>query len=228
MQEWLTGGKPIAHRGLHALPKLPENSLAAFAAAIKAEYPIELDVRLLADGEVIVFHDADLERLTGVEGLIAEQTVETLRELRLMGTREPIPLLSETLRLVAGQVPLLIEIKNEPATVGPLEAAILQTLADYTGAFAVQSFCKETVAYLAAYAPHILRGQLSSGNDDWYDENTPLPDFLGYRGDMLPTTLSTALRANGLPLLVWTIQTTEQQSRVAEFADNYIFEFIRP
>ncbi len=227
---WLTE-RPIAHRGLHALPDAPENSLAAFAAAVEAGTPIELDVRLLADGEVVVFHDGDLERLTGVAGAVAEWSANAIRPLRLLGTDERVPLLRETLDFVAGRVPLLIEIKADSALpVGPLEAATLQLLEGYAGAFAVQSFLPASVAYLAAQAPRVVRGQLAS-DDAWHQgdehatrEESALPDFLAYRLDALPTPLSSALRARGVPLLAWTIQTPPQQSRARSVADNYIFE----
>ena len=124
---WLTA-TPIAHRGLHALPDAPENSLAAFAAAVDAGYPIELDVRLLADGRVAVFHDHDLVRLTGVTGPLEARSAGDLRPLRLLGTDERIPLLPEVLDRVAGRIPLLVEIKPHPGGVGPLEQATLRAV----------------------------------------------------------------------------------------------------
>lgn len=232
---WLTT-KPIAHRGLHALPHAPENSLQAFAAAVRAGAPIEMDVRLLSDGQVAVFHDQDLERLTGMAGPIGARTADGIRALRLCGTNERIPLLSETLDFVAGQVPLLIEIKTDPSSsfpVGPLEEAVLHALSGYAGAFALQSFHAASVAYLAAHAPQVVRGQLAS-DDAWRDSNArpavhdpgdpALPDFVAYDIRALPTPLSSALRARGVPLLAWTIQTPQQQSQARAVADNYIFE----
>jgi glycerophosphoryl diester phosphodiesterase len=222
---WLTA-RPIAHRGLHALPDAPENSLAAFAAAIAAGHPIELDVRPLADGQLAVFHDPDLQRLTGTSGPIRTRSTEDIRDLRLLGTNEHVPLLPETLDFVAGRVPLLIEIKADDATVGPLEQATLQALSGYPGAFAIQSFRAATVTYLAEHAPEIVRGQLAS-NDNWRGDAAD-PDFLAYSIESLPTPLSSALRAGGRALLCWTIRTPEQQRRAAALADNYIFEAISP
>jgi len=231
LPDWLTA-TPIAHRGLHALPAgVPENSLAAFAASVAAGFPIELDVRLLADGQVVVFHDHDLARLTSALGVITAQTAISIGELRLLNTAERIPLLTDVLELVAGQVGLLIEIKADPASdsVGLLEDATLQALSDYRGTFAVQSFRAATVAYLAAHTPLVIRGQLSSGADDWADgPEAAGPDFVAYNIEALPTPLSSRLRARGVPLLAWTVRTPGQRKKVREEADNFIFESIRP
>src|SRR5690606_13589867 len=101
---------PIAHRGLHG-PGMPENSMAAFRAAIAAGYGIECDIQRTADGTALVFHDDDLPRLTGAEGPVGAKGMDDLSQLRLLGTSEPIPTLADLLAEVAGRVPLLIEIK---------------------------------------------------------------------------------------------------------------------
>ena len=108
---------PIAHRGLHS-PGVPENSLAAFRAAIAAGYGIELDIQPSAEGTPMVFHDYDLTRMCGDEGYIVDRSAADLAELRLQGTDEPIPTLVEVLREVAGRVPLLIEIKDPDGRLG--------------------------------------------------------------------------------------------------------------
>jgi len=103
---------PYAHRGLHG-GGVPENSLAAFKKAVDSGHGIELDLQLSADGEVMVFHDYTLVRITGESGLLSERSAEELRSLRLSGTDEHIPTLREVLELVDGRVPLLVEI-NPP------------------------------------------------------------------------------------------------------------------
>src|SRR4051812_50147585 len=103
---------PIAHRGLHAAADgRPENSLAAFAHACRLGFPAELDVRLTRDGEVVVFHDHTLRRLTGAPGRVEERDAADLRALRLVGTAERLPLLHDVLELVGGRVPLAIQLK---------------------------------------------------------------------------------------------------------------------
>src|SRR6478752_8894964 len=99
---------PIAHRGLFDHPIIPENSLSSFKQAIEKGYAIELDVRLGQGGQVVVFHDEDLERATGVNGAVSHIPLENLR---LWNSQESIPTLKETLTLVNGRVPLYIELK---------------------------------------------------------------------------------------------------------------------
>ena len=107
---WLVE-QPIAHRGLHD-KDTPENSLSAFSKAIEAGYPIELDVRLIADGTVVVFHDNSLSRLTENDGYIKFLNKEDLKYLTLKDSEEKIPTFEEVLNLVNGQVPLLIGSNN--------------------------------------------------------------------------------------------------------------------
>ena len=99
-----------AHRGLHG-ESIPENSLAAFAEAKRAGYGVELDVRLSRDGRLVVFHDDTLLRMCGVDGKVSDYTYGELSKMRLLGTDEKIPLFSQVLDLLGGEVALLVEIK---------------------------------------------------------------------------------------------------------------------
>src|SRR4051794_27014293 len=126
------GARPFAHRGLHG-PERPENSRAAFAAAIAAGSGIELDVQASRDGAAIVFHDDELDRLTAARGPIAALSAAELVRLRLAGTAETIPTLADALRLIAGKAPLLIEVKSPHRRVMPLCRAVAAALADYSG-----------------------------------------------------------------------------------------------
>ncbi|MFQ4140451.1 glycerophosphodiester phosphodiesterase family protein [Nodosilinea sp. PGN35] len=225
---WITA-QPIAHRGLHQGAVVPENSLAAFEAAIAAHHPIELDVQLLADGHLAVFHDRDLKRLTGQKKRIADQTLATLKQYRLYATDQSIPLLAEVLALVNGQVPLLIEIKNEKK-VGPPEQALVKTLAGYRGEFAVQSFNPRSLQWFKRYAPDIPRGQLASKPQQFLRSHLLLtwasaPHFISYNVKALPTLPTTlARRYFQLPLLAWTVRSQTDCDRAIMHADNYIFD----
>ncbi len=221
---------------------VPENSRLAFEAAIAANHPIELDIQLLADGQLAVFHDKTLGRLTGQPGRIADQTLCTLKQLHLFGTRQTIPSLVEVLELIQGQVPVLIEIKNE-GIVGPMETALLKTLAGYGGEFAVQSFNPLSVAWFKRHAPSIQRGQLAGKGraKPWlWPQHFVLsnllltwassPDFIAYDLRALPNLPTTLARQSfNKPLLAWTVRNPADQAKAKAYADNYIFDaFLTP
>ena len=86
---WLTN-TPIAHRGLWG-KDIVENSLTAYQKAIDNGYPIEIDLFLTADGHLVSFHDDNLKRMTGFDGLIYNQTISTIKSLRLNKTQQYIP-----------------------------------------------------------------------------------------------------------------------------------------
>ena len=129
-----------AHRGLHDGERA-ENSMSAFAAAKKMGYGIELDVRLSKDGELVVFHDADLTRMTGIEGKVIDFTAEELAKMSLAGTADGIPTFREVLELIDGSVPLLIEVKMDPKEGGVAEK-LIEVIEGYQGDFIVESFKK--------------------------------------------------------------------------------------
>lgn len=242
--DWLLR-TPIAHRGLHdATSGVVENSLPAFWSAARAGYPAELDVRLLADGEVVVFHDQMLDRVTDQTGPIASRTTPQLRTVLLAGAPGEdanvndacIPLLREVLDTIAGATPLLIEIKNE-GDVGALEEAVVLLLAAYRGPYAIQSFHPGTVRYWRDHAPGVPRGLLSGDfRDEAVDDETRRrlrnlealahcePDFIGYDIRLLPADPVTRARARGLPVIGWTARTLEEARRALAHCDNLIFE----
>jgi glycerophosphoryl diester phosphodiesterase len=231
---WLDD-QPIAHRGNWAEgSERPENSLASFEEAAKNGYAIELDVQLTSDGEVAVFHDASLERMTGADGTIADSTLAELRELRLLGGEEGIPTLAEALDVINGRVPVLVEIKNA-GDVGALEDEVARQLSSYAGDVAVMSFNPYSVAEIAEAAPQIQRGQLSTsfeGEDlafyqiillrnllmNW----TSQPDFIAYDLLELPSTTTTIQTWRGRLLLGWTAESKEQRASAEEFCDAVI------
>ena len=151
----------IAHRGFFDNANgIPENSMIAFERAIENSYIIELDVHLLKDGKIVVFHDDNLGRMTGVDKKIKDCTYEDIKNLRLLKTNEKIPLFEDVLRLVDGRVAILIELKYD-VKVGLLEQKILPMLHKYTGKYAVQSFNPMTIMWFRKNAPQIIRGQLA-------------------------------------------------------------------
>ena len=152
--------RPYAHRGLWSEGK-PENSLAAFRAAVDAGFGIELDVQLSSDGTVMVFHDYTLERVCGREGLLTDLSAAELVNIPLMGTEQTIPTLAQVLELVAGRVPLLIELKGETGDTSVV-GATLAALEGYQGAWCMESFNPLLMRAVKKQAPHVVRGLLST------------------------------------------------------------------
>lgn len=155
-------GSRFAHRGLHSKDKsVPENSLAAFRLAVEHGYGIELDIRFTKDKQLVVFHDDTLLRVCGTNRRVDEFTYEELRSFRLLNSTEQIPLFSEVLALVDGQVPLLVELKTGPEN-ATLCSHAYAMLRQYHGPYCIESFHPMIVRWFKKNAPQILRGQLSA------------------------------------------------------------------
>jgi glycerophosphoryl diester phosphodiesterase len=224
--EWLTG-KPITHRGLFDNVTIPENSIAAFELAVKSGYPIELDLQLLNDGHIAVFHDSSLLRMTGVNSSICSKDKDDLKTLRLLETGQSIPLLEEVLECVNGQVPLIIEIKN-PLFPARFEFALLKILKIYKGDFAVESFNPLTVLWMRIIANKILRGQLSRSlfRANLYGKITD-PDFLAVDITKLKYDQRKESKKK-IPVIGYTAKSQEEFAKAMEICDNVIFEGFQP
>ncbi len=234
--------RPIAHRGLHSGDgRIPENSCAAFQRSVEAKYPLELDVHLSADGKLLVFHDEELERMCGAKRLISQLTSVTRKRYRLLGSAETIPLLEEVVELVDGRVPLLIELKSG-RKVKEIQRALIPLLRSYRGEVAVQSFDPYALQMLAAAMPQIPRGQLSGsfkGEKMRFSQKKQLqhyrfnfiskPHFIAHEAEDLLTNLTVRrLRAQGMPVLGWTVRSQSAYARIMPYCDSVIFEGFRP
>lgn len=229
---WL-GGQDYAHRGLHG-NGVPENSLAAFAAAQAERLGVECDVQRSIDGQAVVFHDEDLDRLTCETGPMARRSAEQLGAIALTGSSETIPTLRRVLNQIGGQVPILIEIKSTgDAHVFALCLAVRRVLEGYTGPHAVMSFDPRVSRWYWRHSPHTVRGLVVSEGEDralpgrirrrlslWHAR----PDFLAYDIRDLPSRFAGQQRARGLPVLTWTVRSDEHGERAALYADAEIFE----
>jgi glycerophosphoryl diester phosphodiesterase len=223
---------PYAHRGLHG-GKIPENSRAAFVAAITEGHGIELDVVASRNGEAMVFHDYDLARLTGRPGRVAELSSGELVRLPLAGSNETIPTLSEALGVIAGQVPLLIEVKAPERQVAPLCLAVLRSLDGYRGPVGVMSFNPEVGRWFAQHGERVPRGlvvteagkrRLRGGVERRLGLWRARPDFLAYDIRDLPSRTARRARGRGMPVLTWTCRSREERERAASHADQIIYE----
>ncbi|MGN0974484.1 MAG: glycerophosphodiester phosphodiesterase family protein [Gemmiger sp.] len=240
--------RSFAHRGLFDPERaLPENSLPAFAAAAEAGYGIELDVQCTADGQVVVFHDAALERMTGAPGRVREHTWAELRALHLGNTGCRIPLLSEVLALVAGRVPLIVEVKSEYRLGGRyvdcLCGAVMGVLRPYAGAYCVESFDPRVLQWLRRHEPGVLRGQLADCTDE-YRRNGALwlpafalshcagnflgrPQFIAW----CPARRNGAIRhiaRMGAMMVYWTALPGDDAEALQRENDAVIFQGYRP
>ena len=231
----------IAHRGFHN-STFPENSLGAFQNAIDNNYAIELDVQLLKDNTVAVFHDKKLARMTNKDGYIQNLTKDDLSNHKLLDTEYTIPTLEEVFKLVDGKVGILIEIKNETTKTGKLEKEVCKLIRNYNGPVAIQSLNPLSLEWFSKYAPNVLRGQLSyffndesAKNVSWFKRfalkrmmlnKRSKPDFISYSVLNLPNRY--VKKYKDLPLIGWTVKSQEQYRNISKYVDNIIFEDFEP
>ncbi|MCZ4261490.1 glycerophosphodiester phosphodiesterase family protein [Limimaricola sp. G21655-S1] len=239
--------RPIAHRAFHGAGR-PENSASAIRAAIEAGYGIEIDVRASHDGAAMVIHDAALDRLTRERGLVASRDAAALQALQLIGSADTIPTLEQVLDLIAGQVPLLIEIKDHDYTLGPnvgvVEPAVARALEGYAGPVAVMSFNPHAVSEMARLAPDLPRGLVTCAfePEDWPDlpartaaRLREIPDydnlgasFISHEVRDLDRPRVAELQAQGAKILCWTTRSPEEEAAARRIADNVTFEGYLP
>lgn len=244
--DWLTA-RPIAHRGLHdAAAGVIENTRSAVVGAYEANYAIEVDLQLSADGEAMVFHDDRLERLTEAKGPVASLASTELKSLAFRATADRMLTLGDLCEIVAGRTPLLLEMKSFFDGDLRLVSRTVDVLKGYRGPVAVMSFDPDQVTALRGIAPQLVRGIAASRRYDhpkWkglpratirrmaYFLHVPQsrPQFVAYGIEHLPALPALAARwILGLPLLTWTVRTAEERWRAARWADQIIFEGFRP
>ncbi|MCL2110832.1 MAG: glycerophosphodiester phosphodiesterase [Clostridiales bacterium] len=230
--------RPIAHRGLHC-EVLPENSLPAFEAAIEAGCAIEIDVQLTKDKVPVVFHDDNLERLTGFKKRLTRVRFADLKRLRLFGTEHTIPTFGEFLDFVAGRVPVLVEVKKNKGSRG-IEQLVVDSLKKYKGEFAIQSFHPIAIRKVRKIDPSLYCGLLSSKLTEMKlmflkkaaVKNARLffmakPDFVAFEINSFPNDRVKRFREElKVPIIGWTIKTREDIERAKEYCDGIIFEGI--
>lgn len=241
--EALRGWK-YAHRGLHG-NGIPENSMAAFRAALEGGYGIEMDVHLMKDGKLAVIHDASLQRTAGVDVKIEDLTEADLPEYPLEGTDEIIPLFTQVLALYAGKAPLIIELKAEKGNHAALAKAVCDLMDSYKGPYCMESFDPRCVAWLAKNRPDIVRGQLTENFVINKRSKLPMvlkfilthqlenflirPDFVAYKfADRKTISNFFARKLWGAQGVTWTV--TSQEDLNTAIAEGWlpIFEGFRP
>ena len=246
MREWLIA-RPVAHRGLHdAAAGIIENTPSAFAAAIAANYAIECDIQLSADGEAMVFHDRTLDRLTEGSGRLDALSAAELKRVAFRATADRMITLGELCGLAADRTALFVEIKSRFDGDLRLVNRAAEVLAKYSGRVALMSFDPAPIAALRTLAPRLPRGIVAERRYT-HPEWSPLPartkralayfqhalqsrpQFIAYSVNDLPSTIPWLARnLLRLPLLTWTVRTDVDRERAARYADQIIFEGFRP
>lgn len=223
----------IAHRGSHN-DEIPENSMMAFRKSLSRNLPIEFDIHLLKDNNIIVFHDDNLYRMTGVNKKLRDCTYNEIKNLKLKNTNEKIPLLKDVLKLVDGKVLLDIELKEDHDG-NNLEIELIKILKNYNGEFILKSFNYKAVKYLMKNTNYIV-GLLYPDLDSSKLKLSPLKKMIirniNFNIILKPHFLAISKKAindkcikkyKG-PVLVWTIKTDAEKERFLKLADTVIFE----
>ncbi|MFA9380616.1 MAG: glycerophosphodiester phosphodiesterase family protein [Acetanaerobacterium sp.] len=232
-----------AHRGLHTRDKsIPENSMPAFAKAVQQGFGIELDINLTTDDRIVVFHDDNLQRVCGVDRMIADCTYEELCGYTLHDTGERIPLFEDVLALVDGRTPLIVELKATRRN-DELCLCAARMLDAYKGAYCIESFHPAIVRWFCRQRPDVIRGQLSAGHKGftgmplWQSAALSLlftnavtrPHFVAYRHQDAHNKLRLDLfRLLGGKLVGWTVRDTDDIAYCQRRFDVIIFEYYTP
>jgi len=242
--DWLIA-RPIAHRGLHDVAAgRVENTASAALAAIAGNYAIECDVQISADGEAMVFHDENLDRLTEGHGPVASAPAAELKRLPFKNTGDRMLTLGEYCDLIAGRVTLVVEIKSRFDGDRRLAERVVTVLQAYRGAVGAMSFDPLPLAVVRQAGPHILRGVVAEryySHPEWQFLSTAQkrrlawmlhapssrPQFVAYHVNDLPAAVPAVARALGLPILTWTVRTDAQRQIAKRNADQMIFEGFR-
>jgi glycerophosphoryl diester phosphodiesterase len=244
--DWLTA-RPVAHRGQHDFARgIIENMPAAAEAAAQANFAIECDIQLTADGEAMVHHDDELGRLTEGSGALLGKTAAELKAVKFKNTDERMMTLGDLCALVAGRVPLVIEVKSHFDGDRRLVKRMAEVLATYSGPAVGMSFDPDQVLALRELMPNLVRGivaEFDYTETDWPQASVEQrrgmthmrhalrtrPHFVAYWVNDLPAIAPWIARhIFGLPLLCWTVRTPEQRDRAARYADQMIFEGFLP
>ncbi|MGJ5094129.1 glycerophosphodiester phosphodiesterase [Bradyrhizobium oligotrophicum] len=244
--DWLTA-RPVAHRGLHdAVSGIIENMPAAARGAVAGNFAIECDIQLSADGEAMVHHDYDLGRLTEGTGPLIKKTAAELKAIKFKQTDEQMMTLGDLCNLIAGRVPLVVEVKSTFQGDRRLVRRMAEVLASYSGPVVGMSFDPDQVRALRETMPKLTRGIVAqrSYEDGYWAKLTQAqrdsmlhlkhgfssqPHFVAYWVDQLPAPAPWIARnVFGCPLLTWTVRTPEQRAAAARYADQMIFEGFTP
>ena len=226
-----------AHRGLFDNEtQAPENSLNAIREAVKAGYGIEFDVQLSKDDIPVVFHDASLKRVCGIDGKVWEYTLDELQKMKLANSNETIPTLAQVLKEVDGKVPLIIEYKMDRVDTKVCELGN-KLLEAYQGPYCIESFHPFAVKWYRKHRPDILRGQLSENFIRNGKKGVTMflmtylltnfltrPDFIAYSHKDADNISRRICKGLGALSVAWTIRNQAEYEKAKRHFDLFIFD----
>ena len=212
---------------------------------IAGNYGIEVDLQISADGEAMVHHDDRLGRLAAGDGALRELTAAALKAVAFHATPERMMTLGDLCDLVAGRVPMMIELKSRFD--GDLASPPAPPLCSppTVARSASASFDPALVGKLRRIAPQLARGIIAERHYDhpeWHGLGrlrrlelafllhglSSRPDFVAYRvRDLTAVAPRAARHMFGLPLLTWTVRSEADRALATRFADQIIFEGFR-
>ena len=232
-----------AHRGLHDNETdAPENSLSAFQKAVDAGYGMELDVQLTKDEIPVVFHDASLKRMCGVDGKVWKYTYEELKQFKLAKSNETIPTFESVLKLIDGKYPLIVEYKLDRPQTRVCELGN-ELLSRYHGTYCIESFHPFALMWYKKHRPDVMRGQLS---EEFFREKEfkshkiytlvaflltnvlTRPDFIAYNHKYESNISRRICRKLGALSVAYTIQSQKQYEKAKNKFDLFIFDSFIP
>lgn len=222
-----------AHRGLHSAG-VPENSLAGFALAVERGLGVECDIQRSRDGQAMLVHDWELDRLTGVRGPLSAHSAEELAQIAFLDSEHKLARLDDLLALVEGKVPILIEVKSRRGyDVKRSCRAVAKALEHYAGPHAVMSFDPRVCIWFAKHSPQTVRGLVMREDEVGMTQKAwqrhlalwlARPEFIAYHVAALPNPMVASLRARGMPVVTWTVDSPERREQGAAHADALIAE----
>lgn len=222
----------FAHRGLTLAA--PENSMAAFKAAVDLGVDgIEFDVRTCKSGEVVVFHDPTLARLTDGRGFVKSKTLSELKALRIKSSNpnldERIPTLEELIAAMKGHVFLNVEIKTKGLPKDHIESKVVEILRHYGLEYQsiISSFNPIVLRRLRKIDDQIITGYLLDKNFTFRNSEIPLSRIAGAKAIHFEKTLVTQklldkVRELGIYSAVWTVNDPDLMRQFVEMGMQVI------
>ncbi len=238
-------GWDYAHRGYYSKDQtIPENSLPAFARAVENKFGVELDVHLTKDGKLAVLHDENLKRMCGADLNLSDLTGSELKDRKLAGTENSIPLFTDVLKVINGKIPMVIEVKPYGGNISALCERLCTELEGYSGVYCMESFDPRAVYWFKKHRPGVVRGQLSMRMSGYgKDVSRPVafvasnllanfltrPDFIAYCvEDRRNVSFRLCKRLYGVQEFSWTIHTPKDAAEVQKTGGLIIFEYFDP